>query len=41
VHTGQSLGTAGLDGISGQYRIHFELWEGKRKQNPLDWLTRR
>jgi len=41
VHAGQGLGTAGLDGISGQYRIHFELWEGKQKQNPLNWLTGR
>ena len=41
VRASQGLGTAALDGISGQYRIHFELWEGKQKQNPLNWLTGR
>ncbi len=41
VRASQGLGTASLDGISGQYRIHFELWEGKQKQNPLNWLTGR
>ncbi|MFH1011202.1 MAG: M23 family metallopeptidase, partial [bacterium] len=41
VRAGDGIGTASLDGITGKYRIHFELWEGKQKQNPLHWLTKR
>ncbi|MBM3324517.1 MAG: hypothetical protein FJY66_02485 [Calditrichaeota bacterium] len=41
VRAGESLGSAGLDAVSNNYRIHFELWEGKQKQNPLHWLTKR
>lgn len=41
VRARQVLGTASLDGVSGKYRIHFELWEGKQKHNPLQWLVHR
>jgi len=41
VQTGQSLGTASVDGSNGHYRIHFELWEGKQKHNPVHWLAKR
>ena len=41
VRAGQTVGTAGLDGVTNTYRVHFELWQGKQKQNPLHWLTPR
>ncbi len=41
VRAGQSLGTASVNGSNGTYRIHFELWEGKQKHNPLHWLAKR
>jgi septal ring factor EnvC (AmiA/AmiB activator) len=41
VTSGAHLGTPALDNISGKYRIHFEIWEGKQKQNPLVWLAKR
>lgn len=39
LRTGQKIGTTGLsDGVS---ELHFELWNGKSKQNPTSWLSNR
>lgn len=36
VKTGQTLGV--VDTINGQTQLHFELWQGKKAQNPETWL---
>lgn len=36
VKTGDVLGT--VDTINGQTQLHFELWQGKKPQNPESWL---
>jgi septal ring factor EnvC (AmiA/AmiB activator) len=36
--TGASLGTVGKDITTGNYLLHFELWNGKNKENPESWL---
>lgn len=36
IKTGESLGT--IDTINGQTQLHFELWQGKNPQNPVNWL---
>lgn len=36
VTTGQTLGV--IDTINGQTQLHFELWQGKKAQNPEHWL---
>lgn len=36
VKTGQTLGV--IDTIHGQTQLHFELWQGKKAQNPEQWL---
>jgi murein DD-endopeptidase MepM/ murein hydrolase activator NlpD len=41
VRARQVLGTAAHDGVTNTYRIHFELWQGKEKHNPLHWLAQR
>jgi septal ring factor EnvC (AmiA/AmiB activator) len=41
VRARQVLGTAAHDGVTNTYRVHFELWQGKEKHNPLLWLAQR
>ncbi len=36
--TGAQLGMVGRDINSGNYILHFEIWEGKNKEDPEDWL---
>ena len=38
VAAGTALGQAAYDPATEQYRIHFELWQGREKKNPLEWL---
>jgi len=38
VKTGQVLGT--VETVQGETRFHFELWEGRNPQNPVQWLRR-
>lgn len=38
VKTGQMIGT--IDTINGQTQLHFELWQGKKAQNPEQWLRK-
>jgi septal ring factor EnvC (AmiA/AmiB activator) len=38
VNTGTGLGTVGKDITTGNYLLHFELWNGKNKENPEHWL---
>lgn len=35
---GALIGYPGYDGAAEDYRVHFELWAGKEKQNPTEWL---
>lgn len=35
---GAHIGYPGYDGATEDYRLHFELWAGKEKQNPVAWL---
>lgn len=35
---GETLGTVGKDIKSGNYILHFEVWNGKNKENPEDWI---
>jgi septal ring factor EnvC (AmiA/AmiB activator) len=35
------IGTAGYDPQAEQYKVHFELWSGKEKKNPREWLMSR
>ncbi|MDD5087546.1 MAG: peptidoglycan DD-metalloendopeptidase family protein [bacterium] len=37
----QLIGYPGFDPISESYRVHFEIWSGKNKKNPLEWLKNR
>lgn len=41
LRNGTVIGYPGFDTVADEYRIHFELWSGKEKQNPLDWLRQR
>ncbi|WBM73280.1 murein hydrolase activator EnvC family protein [Saprospira grandis] len=38
VSAGQQLAEVSKDPQSGTYILHFELWEGKKKLNPQQWL---
>jgi len=38
---GALIGYPGFDAASGKYRVHFELWSGKEKKDPLEWLQPR
>lgn len=40
VNTGQSLGTVYTDAATQKTEIHFEVWEGKQRLNPVSWLSR-
>jgi murein DD-endopeptidase MepM/ murein hydrolase activator NlpD len=37
VRSGQQIGTSGTNEENGAV-LHFEVWKGKSKQNPLGWL---
>lgn len=37
VHTGQTIGRSGSNEENGPV-LHFEVWKGRAKQNPLAWL---
>ena len=39
VENGVKLGTVGKEPKSGEYILHFELWNGRTKENPELWLT--
>ncbi len=41
VSAGTNLGFPGFDSTAEEYRIHFEVWSGKDKHNPLEWLERK
>jgi septal ring factor EnvC (AmiA/AmiB activator) len=36
--SGAQLGIVGKDSNTGSYLLHFEIWEGKNKEDPEDWL---
>jgi murein hydrolase activator len=38
IQAGAPLGSPGYDAAADEYRVHFELWAGKEKKNPSDWL---
>lgn len=35
---GQSLGIIGKSGSGANYLLHFEIWKGKNKENPMRWI---
>jgi septal ring factor EnvC (AmiA/AmiB activator) len=37
IHAGQTIGKSGSNEMSGAV-LHFEVWKGKSKQNPIGWL---
>ena len=37
IRTGQQVGRSGSNEESGAV-LHFEVWKGKTKQNPMGWL---
>lgn len=37
--SGIQVGIAAKDAISGAGEIHFEIWNGKNRQNPASWLS--
>ncbi|MBU1983357.1 peptidoglycan DD-metalloendopeptidase family protein [bacterium] len=37
----EPIGYPGWDIATESYRVHFELWSGKTKKNPLEWLKKR
>ena len=41
LRAGAIIGYPGFDAGSEDYRVHFELWSGKEKKNPLEWLQPR
>jgi septal ring factor EnvC (AmiA/AmiB activator) len=41
VASGDALGYANFDPVSEQHRVHFELWSGKEKKDPVEWLSDR
>ncbi|MEX1187716.1 MAG: peptidoglycan DD-metalloendopeptidase family protein [Bacteroidia bacterium] len=40
IGTGQTLGTADTDNETGKSLSHLEIWKGKVKLNPADWIAR-
>lgn len=38
VETGQTIGV--VETVDGESRLHFELWDGRSPQNPVQWLAR-
>jgi septal ring factor EnvC (AmiA/AmiB activator) len=41
LRAGEIIGYPGFDAGSEDYRVHFELWSGKEKKNPIEWLQAR
>jgi septal ring factor EnvC (AmiA/AmiB activator) len=41
VTTGQLIGYPGFDPSHEDYRVHFEIWSGKTKLDPVQWLARK
>ena len=41
VTRGQAIGTAGETGSANEPQLHFEIREGRRAVNPIDWLPAR
>lgn len=39
VKTGAQLGSIGRDTENGGHLLHFEIWNGKQKENPAHWLA--
>jgi septal ring factor EnvC (AmiA/AmiB activator) len=39
ISTKQNIGTLYTDKTDAQTRIHIEIWKGKDKLNPAEWLT--
>ena len=37
IYAGQTIGKSGANEMSGAV-LHFEVWKGKSKQNPVGWL---
>jgi murein hydrolase activator len=37
IHAGQTIGKSGASEMSGAV-LHFEVWKGKSRQNPVGWL---
>ena len=40
VKTGQSIGVAGMDEADSKTEAHLEIWKGKTKLNPSEWIAR-
>ena len=40
IGTKQSIGTLSSDRSDSQTKIHLEIWKGKDKLNPAEWLSR-
>jgi septal ring factor EnvC (AmiA/AmiB activator) len=40
VHTGQAIGVADKDDSGGKSEAHLEIWKGKVKLNPSEWISR-
>ncbi len=40
VNTGQAIGIADKDDSGGKSEAHLEIWKGKVKLNPADWIAR-
>ena len=40
VGTLQAIGIAGRDETNSYSKLHFELWKGKKAQNPVKWLSK-
>jgi septal ring factor EnvC (AmiA/AmiB activator) len=41
VQSGTIIGYPGYDAAAEDYRVHFELWSGKEKKDPVAWLRTR
>ncbi|MBK6910806.1 MAG: M23 family metallopeptidase [bacterium] len=39
VRPGDLLGRSEFDSVRSEYTMHFEVWSGKEKQDPLGWLA--
>lgn len=37
---GQVIGTLAVDNDESQSRLHFEIWEDKKKINPISWIAK-
>ena len=41
IKAGDQVGTAAVNPVSGASEIHFEIWKGKNRENPANWLTKK